>query len=133
MKSIQDLDYGHALCPNCRNKYDLSTSPSYVLISIGECRDKIYAFLCQRCDWEAGNSASQRENIESCCANNLRREHDLCWAAVSELALRLNNWDVVAAREFGCGLPKVIYDAVISGECDLWMPPCTHISYSAGR
>ncbi len=133
MKSIQDLKYGHAMCPHCRQYFDATTSKGYFSFLHPEVPDRIFIFLCQKCQSKAeGSDASQAKTIQKRCLNNIFSEPEPIWSVTGELALRINRWDLAAAIEFGHGLPKVIYMAVINGEIDLSSFPDIHTSFADG-
>jgi len=133
MNSTQDLDYGHAMCPHCRQWFDAAASKYCISLLLPGVPDRLCIFLCQTCQRKAeGLDASQVKTLHKRCSETLYSERDLNWSVTTELTLRLHGGDLAAALEFGLGLSNVVYTAVINGEIDLCVYPGIHISYAAG-
>jgi len=129
MKSIQDLKYGHAMCPHCCQYFDVATTQLHLTDS--RVPDKALFFLCRECQGKAeAADAVQLKAISMRCLDNIYEGRgNRTWAVTTELALLINGGDPAAAIKYGHGIPRSVYESLITDGGEIYRPfPPIHIT-----
>jgi hypothetical protein len=129
MKSIQDLEYGHAMCPHCRQYFDAATSR--FCFWDDRTPDKILIFLCQKCQAvvESADDSQLKVICKRCLDSVYEHVEDSTFSVTSEFTYLWNGEDLVAALEQGHGLPRSVYQDLFTHGGDIYrLFPPVHIT-----
>lgn len=121
-------DYGHALCPHCKDDFDLAQAAPTFGVPF---REEVLLFvMCPSCatHFSRRDPSRQKRIIKKCAANVGFGDLNLdgsraAWALTSLFTLEINHGNLVAAIENGTGLTRKLYQGLVDGTHTLTVLP----------
>lgn len=122
MTLLSQTSYGYANCPHCISAFNLAKATG-TFSEAAPNGDTLVYVMCPDCHsaFNSGDKPVMKAMSNQCfinfkvklCSKGVLKPH---WAITSLFSLHINNNNLVNAIEHGHGLPRHIYDGLLTGE-----------------